>query len=185
MSTLSEQLEQATRPFPPSAGGLLVKVANLRSADYPGRDAHGVLPVIVTGHEAMSEHGWKRWVRETGMAHYGSGYVERVLLHGVDLKEMGPTMPFGRAMRLCTERKWKSEARRWTELDSAAGLLDLVEKWPSLYNSIAEEMAEEQVTLREFMDRVYNMPTPREYGEGRYTTLGDIIGRGVMLLPDF
>lgn len=162
-----------------------MKVANLRNADYPGRDANGVLPVIVVGHSGMSESSWKRWVRNTGIAHYGSGYVDRILSNGIDLKEMGPTMPFGRAMRLCTERKWRSEARRWTELDAASGVLTLVEKWPSLYNLIAEEMAEEQMTLREFVERVNNMPTPREYGVGRYTTLGDLIGRNVVLTPDY
>lgn len=160
--------------------GLIVKVASLRHDAYPGRDAAGVLPVFVVGHEAMDEAAWGDWVREHGIAHYGAGYTERVIRDGIELKEMLPTAGFGRHMR-------KGEPRlSGYMLNSAANLITAVEKWPGLYNLIATEMAEQEMTLREFLDRARNLPSPWEMGAGADTTLGDLIGPpGHMVLPDF
>lgn len=177
--------------YPQDDAGLIVKLARLRHDSYAGRDAHGVLPLIVVGHESMTEAAWKGWIRKVGYAHYGSGYVDRVLVHGVELKEMEPTRPFGRSIRVCTENTWKSRAARWKYLDAVSAVVNAVEKWPSLYNTIAEHMVEEAMTLREFVGRVGELPSPIGMPdvEGMYSTLGDIIdgpiGGRPMVLPDY
>jgi len=162
------------------ADGLIVKVARLRHDAYPGRDAQGVLPVFVVGHEAMDETAWNDWVREHGIAHYGAGYTERVIRDGIELKEMLPTSGFGRHMRRGAQRN------SGYVLNNAANLITAVEKWPGLYNLIATEMGEEEMTLREFLDKVRNLPSPWELGAGAYTTLGDLVGPPQhMVLPDY
>jgi hypothetical protein len=151
------------------AGGLIVKVAKLRNDLYPGRDAQGVLPIFVVGHEAMSETEWSDWVRKHGIPQYGAGYTERVIRDGIDLKEMLPTSGFGRHMRAGIRRQGLDV------LERAAALISAVEKWPSLYNSIVEELGEQQMTLGALLDRIYNMPSPWDTGVGTYGTLGDVI----------
>ncbi len=189
--SLAEMLEQAmgmasveapTESSPPGDRGFLVKCVRLGNESYPGRPAHGILPVFVVGHESMSESAWKEWVRRVGYEAYGPGYTERCLKEGIDLKQMVPTAPFGRSMRL-KEGSRSTIGRRY--LDQAAYLMNVVDKWPSLYNTIAQDMGEEVMVLGAFMDRVSRLPSPHEVGEGQHSTLGDLIGRGMMLLPDF
>ena len=160
--------------------GLIVKVARLRHEAYPGRDARGVVPVFVVGHEAMDEADWRDWVREHGIAHYGAGYTERVIRDGIDLKEMCPTSGFGRHMRLGRSQN----AYAYYPLRQAESLITAAEKWPGLYNLIADEMGEQEMTLREFLDKVRNLPAPWELGAGAETTLGDLVGPPLhMVLP--
>jgi hypothetical protein len=163
------------------AGGLLVKVTRLSHSSYPGRDARGVLPVLVTGHEAMDEAAWRNWVREHGIAHYGAGYTERVLRDGIELKEMFPTSGFGRHMR-----QGRNRNDGLYMLSRAESLITAVEKWPGLYNLIATEMGDQEMTLSVFLERISNLPAPWELGAGADTTLGDLTGPPLhMVLPDF
>lgn len=176
---------------PADDAGLVVKLARLRNDAYPGRGAHGVLPLLFVGHSSMTEAAWKGWVRRIGIGHYGAGYVDRVLVHGVELKEMEPTCPFGRQIRMCTEQTWKSRSSRWKYLDVASAIMSAVEKWPSLYNTIAEHMAEQEFTLKEFVNNIRELPSPigRPDIEGMNSTLGNIIngpiGGRPMVLPDY
>lgn len=181
--TLSEQLDTAMSIVPPDDRGLIVRVVRLNNAARPGQEAQGVLPVFVVGHEATDAKSWARWIRENAVAHYGPAMAEKFLANGIDLKEMDPTRAFGRSLR--STSSWKSEANQHYVIDNALYLLTLVEKWPSLYNLIATEMAEEDMTLGEFVDRLFQLPSPREVGEGRYSTLGDLIGRNVVLTPNY
>jgi hypothetical protein len=184
--SLSEQLGLAMAGAGPAridpaaqADGLIVKVARLRHDTYPGRDAQGVLPVFVVGHEAMDETSWSDWVREHGIAHYGAGFTEKVIRDGIELKEMLPTAGFGRHMR-------KGTRIRRSTLEQASNLITAVEKWPQLYNTIATELGEDEMTLRGFLDKIHNLPSPWDVGRGTYTTLGDIIGPpGHMVLGNF
>lgn len=180
---LSEQLDSALSFSPPDDEGLIVRVVRLDNASRPGQEAQGVLPVLVMGHEGLDQGSWRRWIRENAVAAYGSAGAERMVQSGLDFKEMDPTRAFGRALR--ATRGWKSEARNHYYVDQGLRLLALVEKWPSLYNLIADEMSEQDMTLREFIDRVWQLPSPREMGEGRFSTLGDLIGRNVVLTPNF
>lgn len=183
---LSEQLGAAiaTPPLPAEGAvdplmrsdGLIVKVARLRHDAYPGRDARGVLPVFVVGHEGMDEADWRDWVREHGIAHYGAGYTERVIRDGIDLKEMCPTSGFGRHMRAGINGQGASSGYGAYPLRQAESLITAAEKWPGIYNLIADEMAEQEMTLREFLDKVRNLPAPWELGAGAETTLGDLVG---------
>jgi hypothetical protein len=192
---LSKQLlEAAGLSYSPGGmddAGLIVKLARLSNDVYPGRDAFGVLPLMVIGHESMSDMQWRDWVRQMGAAHYGSGYVERVLVNGIDIKAMEPTGPFGRQIRMCTISRWKSRASRWTYLDAVSSVISVVEKWPSLYNTIAEHLAEQEFTLREFIGHINELPAPAGMPdvEGMTSTLGDIIdgpiGTKPMVLPDY
>lgn len=187
---LSEQLSTAMAPSRPIGdGGFIVRLLRLSHANYPGRDAHGVLPLVVTGHQSMSESVWAKWVRETAIPYYGPARAERFVAEGIELKEMLPTMPFGRVMRQHAEGTRDRYARSYDSghhtLNHAGRILNIVEKWPSLYNTMAEQMAEESMLLDEFVRRVYVMPSPREIGTGTLSTLGDLIGRGMMLLPDY
>lgn len=183
--TLAEDLASAVNPTPPECMGLLVKLLDLRHENYPGRDARGILPIVVTGHEGMSERDWSKWVRENAVINYGPAQAERFVETGVDLKEMLPTAPFGRAMRLSRTEGWRSTAVDFRYLDQAGLLISMVEQWPSLYNLIAENMAEEQMTLRELVDRIRALPSPWEVGKGRMITLGDLIGRTAVLTPNW
>lgn len=167
---------------PPSDGGLLVKLVRHRHGSTPGREAHGILPVLVVGHEGMSEDAWRMWVRKTGTSAYGTAYAERCAREGVDLKEMTPTAAFGRSMRLI-ESPRSTFGRRY--LDQATYVLNVVEKWPSLYNVIAGTMGGHTMSLRKFVEQISRLPPPHEVGEGQHSTLGDLIGRGMMLLPDY
>lgn len=185
---LSEQLQMAVHPVPPDQEGLLVKLMRLENSAYPGREANGVLPLVVVGHEALRDVDWRRWVREHATAAYGPAQAERFATGGVDIKEMLPTAGFGRAMAEAERRVSSSTGRRSVGhrrggLDSAQGIVVMVEKWPSLYNQVAGELAEEEMTLREFIDRVWAMPSPTEIGGRQYTTLGDLLGRSIHVLP--
>lgn len=192
LSDIADQLEEggigdpvpasSEPPKPPGDHGLLVQIVKLRNANYSGREAHGILPVFVVGHQNMSEDAWSGWVRAIGTGAYGPAYAERCVKEGIDLKEMTPTAPFGRAMRL-TEGPRSPMGRRY--LDQAAYILNVVEKWPNLYNLIAHEMGGMRMSLAEFVNRVSSLPSPHEVGEGQHSTLGDLIGRGMMLLPDY
>ncbi len=127
-------------------------------------------------------------VRKTAIPHYGPARAERFVDEGIELKEMLPTMPFGRVMRQRDEGRLPAYTRGYdghSVLNRAGAILNIVEKWPHIYNLIATEMAEENLTLEEFVTRVYHMPSPREIGTGTLSTLGDLIGRGMMSLPDY
>lgn len=182
MARLSEQLGSAIRPGPPDCEGLIVKVARLHNEDYPGRDAHGVLPVMVVGHQDMSEAEWAGWVKTNATAPYGVAFAARLATEGVDLKEMLPTAAIGRQMRM---PGGGSNYNHYRYIDRAGYVLKLVEQWPSLYNLIAEEMGEERMTLIEFVRRIQELPSPVEDGDGRMVTLGDLIARHVTVTPDF
>lgn len=181
---LSSALTESELP-PVTDSGLRVKVVRLRHDTHPGYDMPGGLPLVVVGHASMEESVWRRWVRENGIPHYGAAYTEKMLANGISIREMAPTAAFGRQMR--DYRKGvRRHGQTFSYLDRAAELLTMAEKWPSLYNTIAEEMAGEEMTLEEFVDRVMNLPSPLELGRGAYTTLGDIIPpSGGMLLPDY
>jgi hypothetical protein len=145
-------------------------------------DVQGVLPVLVVGHQDLSEHEWASWVKMQAMAPYGIAYASRLAEEGVDLKDMMPTTALGRHMR---KPGGGSNYSRFEYLDRAGYILTLVEKWPSLYNLISEEMKEQRMTLVEFVRRVQELPSPQEVGQGRYSTLGDLISRLVTVTPDF
>jgi hypothetical protein len=185
VARLSEQLGTAIRPGPPDCRGLIVKLARLRNESYPGRDAHGVLPMLVVGHEMLSEAEWARWVKEKASAPYGLAYAAKLAKQGIDLKDMLPTAPIGREMRVRQEDRSVSESGRYHYLNMAGAILTMVERWPSLYNLIAEELSEQEMTLSEFVERVRTMPSPWEIGEGRYYTLGDLIGRLIVVTPSW
>jgi hypothetical protein len=179
---LSERLGMAIRPGPPDCEGLIVKVARLHNEDYPGRGAHGVLPVMVVGHQDMTDAEWAGWVKANAAAPYGVAYAARLAMEGVDLKEMLPTAAIGRQMR---KPGGGANYSHYQYISKAGYVLKLVEQWPSLYNLIAEEMGEERMTLVEFVRRIQELPSPQEVGDGRMATLGDLIGRLVTATPDF
>lgn len=180
---LSEQLDSALSFAPPDDAGLIVRVLRLRNDRYPGQEMTGILPVRVVGHEGLDQRSWQRWIRENAVSAYGSSAAERMISDGVDLREMDPTRAFGRSLR--SKGTWKSEASQHWTLNHALHMLTLVEKWPSLYNLISTEMAEEDMTLQEFVGRLFQLPTPREVGEGRFSTLGDLVSRNVALTPNY
>ena len=182
MGRLSEQLSLAVNPNPPNCEDLIVKIARLHNEDYPGRDAHGVLPVMVVGHQSMTESEWSAWVKRNAAIPYGIAYAARLATEGVDLKDMLPTASIGRQMR---DPGGGDNYSHYHDLTHAGYILKLVEQWPSLYNLIAQEMGEERMTLSEFVRRVQELPSPREIGDGRMVTLGDLIGRNVTVTPDF
>ena len=183
MTSLSEQLESAMSYAPPDHAGLIVRVVRLDNEHKAAREAQGVLPVFVVGHEGMDSASWRRWVRENAVAAYGPAMAERFVREGIDFKDFDPTRPFGRALR--NSSRWRGESLNLWCVDQALYLLTLVEKWPSLYNLIATEMAEEDMTLEAFTDRVRQLPTPFEVGEGRFSTLGDLVSRNVVLTPNY
>jgi len=183
MTRLSEQLDSALSFAPPDDGGLILRLVKLDNASMPATEAMGVLPLFVVGHNGLDPASWRRWIRENAAAGYGVAGAEKFVQTGISLREMDPTRVFGRALR--STRTWRSEARSHTQLDQALSILNMVEKWPSLYNLIATEMSEEEFTLSEFINRAYQLPTPREAGEGRYSTLGDYIGRLITKTPSF
>ena len=80
----------------------------------------------------------------------------------------------GRAIR---EGKDRFEGMGYDYILQAVNVVHLVEKWPPLYNVIATEMAEEEMSLGDFVRRIKSLPSPHEVGEGSNSTLGDIIGR--------
>lgn len=182
---LSEQLADAVRSEILRSGDFRVKLLRLTHESYPGKVVHGVLPLVVIGHEALTDVEWGEWLRENATAAYGTAYAQKLVETGVDLKSMLPTAPLGRLLRISKEAKWRSLASRYRVVNEAGAILSMVEQWPSLYNLMAEEMAEEEMTLDTFVQRVRNMPTPWEVGQGRYQTLGDLIGRGVVLTPNW
>lgn len=182
---LDEQLAMATRPEPMNDSGLLVKLLRLEHSRYPGREADGTLPVVVIGHESLSDRDWRRWVRENAVAAYGPAHAEKMVQSGVDLKEMLPTAPFGRALALSEQRTRMAMARtdRWghrgefRHLGRMQGLLVVVEKWPSLYNEIVDALSEQVMTLQEFVASMEALPSPKEMRGRQYVTLGDLVGR--------
>lgn len=180
---LSEQLDSALSFAPPDDGGLIVRVVRLNNASAPGQEMTGIVPVKVVGHEGLDTRSWQRWIRENAVSAYGPAGADKIVRDGLDLRELEPTRAIGRNLR--SKGSWRSEARNHWTLNNALYVLSLVEKWPSLYNLIATEMAEESMTLREFVDRMYQLPSPVNHGEGRYSTLGDLIGRNVVLTPSF
>lgn len=186
MGGISEQLGMALADLPQPTidpaiqpNGLLIKVARLRNDLYPGRGAQGVLPILVTGHEAMNETEWSEWVRKHGIPHYGAGYTERVIRDGIELKEMLPTAGFGRHMR--GRRRVPHDF-----LELAGSVISAVEQWPDLYNQIVTEMGEQEMTLAAFLQRVHAMPVPWDTGVASHGTLGDIVAPGIDLItPNF
>lgn len=189
MSGLAETLvgamaEDVSAPL--EGGGFIVKLLKLRHANYPGREANGTLPLVVVGHDAMNEVAWRRWVREHGVAHYGAAITEKMLATGVDFREMKATAGIGRQLN-----QSQSAARRLHYLRRAETVLTAVEKWPSIYNVVVDEMSEQEMTLRQFVERIMNMPSPKELAAGAYTTLGDLLlpansaSRDGMVLPDY
>ena len=182
MSKLSEQLGMAiagpmVAPGAPAPiidpamqpQGFLVKIVRLRNESYPGRGAQGVLPIFVVGHESMSEMEWSNWVRMHGLPHYGAGYTERVIRDGIDLKEMLPTSGFGRYMRA-------GRRQRVDYLGQVGALISAVEQWPDLYNQLATEMGEHEMTLGAFIDIARTLPTSWDVGLGKnVSTLGDLL----------
>jgi hypothetical protein len=181
MARLSEQLIAAVRPNPPDPNGFIVKLVRLTHEDFPGRDAQAILPVFVVGHEEMAQRDWVRWLKEHATECYGSAYAAKLAETGVDVRDLMATAPLGRVLRT------KAEGTQWNlmPLERAAAILTMVERWPSLYNLMAEEMADEEMTLRTFTDKVYAMPAPWEIGRGRYYTLGDLISRLVVVTPAY
>jgi hypothetical protein len=180
---LSEQLESAMSFVPPDDGGLIVLITKLDNSTNPGQEMMGIFPIKVVGHEGLDARSWERWIRENAVSAYGVGAADRMAREGIDLRELDPSRAIGRNLRSAGAQK--SGAMRYWTLNSALHMLSLVEKWPSLYNLIATEMAEESMTLRQFVDRMYQLPSPLNSGEGRYSTLGDLIGRNVVLTPSF
>jgi hypothetical protein len=177
---LSEQLADVLKPSPYDSGLFIVKLLNLTNENYPGRDACGVLPLVVVGYEGMSRSNWSRWVKEQATSAYGTSYANKLAETGIDLKEMTSTSSIGRYMR-----KSGFSYPTWDILDNANSILSMVEKWPSLYNTIAEEISEEPMTLSEFINRVRRLPTPYNINKGKYSTLGDLLGATMVPTPDF
>lgn len=174
MTTISEELGLAIRPFPPGAEGLLVKVVRLTAENYPGRDAAGILPVFVVGHEEMTPSDWRSWVRRVGTVAYGPGYTERVVDEGVDLRDLNPTAGFGREMRV----EFGGD-KKWRPLSNVVAIIEAVTRWPHIANAIVENFANgDPVTLREFLHFVNEQPSPVEAGGNRGLTLGDLLFRG-------
>jgi hypothetical protein len=194
MSKLSEQLGMAmagpmVAPGMPAPvidpamqpSGFLVKVVKLRNESYPGRGAQGVLPIFVVGHEAMNEMEWSDWVRMHGLPSYGAGYTERIIRDGIDLKEMLPTAGFGRQMRA-------GRRQRGDHLAQVGALISAVEQWPDLYNQIAAEMGEQEMTLGAFIDMARTLPMQWDVGIGKNAaTLGDLLNPSLTLAdgPNF
>jgi len=182
---LSEQLSDALKTRELSTGGFICKLLKLTHEEYPGKAVHGTLPLVIIGHEDMENNEWGEWLRENATAAYGIAYAQKLVETGVDLKSMLPTAPLGRLLRVAVDGKWQSLARHYKDLNEAGAVLALVEKWPSLYNLMAQEMANVEMTLVEFVSRVKEMPAPWEVGQGRDLTLGDLIGRSVVLTPNW
>ena len=185
---LDEQLAMATVPEPIDDHGLLVKLLRLDNSRYPGREISGTLPVVVVGHEALSESEWRRWVRDNAVAAYGAAQAEKMVKSGVDIKEMLPTAPFGRALELSEQRRRMAAGRvgdddshqfKMDHLSRMQGILVVVEKWPSLYNEVVDALSEQVMTLREFMLAAQALPSPKEMRGRQYVTLGDLVGRPI------
>lgn len=192
MRRLSEELIAAvssSNVVPSGVGGFLVKFRNLTHEEYPGRDAHAVLPVAVVGHQDMSEAAWRSWIAENATGAYGAAYAAQLASYGVDLKDMMPTGRLGRRLRLVKRTlsggATVTEYRELREINMAGSILEMVEKWPSLYNLIAEELRGKTLPLGDFVEHVRNLPCPFEIGRGRYYTLGDLIGRGMTRTPSY
>jgi hypothetical protein len=173
---LSEQLSTLIDPGPPDDADLIVRVLQMDSESHPGRESGGTVPIVVIGHAAMTEDDWRRWVRWIGSEAYGPGFTERVLINGIDIREMEPTRPFGRRIRVSMTEVWRSTAIQYTFLDAVSSMLRTLDVQPQFYNLVAR-MAGEDMTLREFADRLFRLPLPTESpgNDGRSYTLGDFI----------
>lgn len=180
---LSEELGTAISFAPPDDAGLILRIVKMDNPMRQAQEVQGVLPIVVVGHQGVQTADWRRWIRENAVAAYGTAMTEKFISQGIDFKDFDPTRPFGRAIRVT--QGWQSKVSSHVFLDKAMQILSMVEKWPSLYNLIATEMAEQDMTLSGFVSRMYQLPSPKEVGEGRYSTLGDIIGRNVVLTPSF
>lgn len=187
MTGLAGQLTSAlqeSEAVPVTDSGLIVKIMRHRHAAYPGFDVAGTIPMVVVGHQSMEGKVWRRWVRDNGIPHYGAAFTEKMIEHGIAVREMMPTAAFGRQMRDYTKNV-RATNNTFSVLDRAEWVLTAAEKWPSIYNKISE-WAEEEMTLEEFVDRVMQLPPPFELGRGAYTTLGDLVPpMGGMVLPDY
>jgi len=177
---LSEELSKAISRLIP-VEGFMIRVLDLKNARYPGSEAQGILPIVVTGHVNMSEGDWTDWVRGVSIPVYGSGYTERMLSVGIDIREMTAARAMGRAMRE-TMVGQRVEFDRMTE--GLRALISAVEKWPSLAHAVALGMIEEDMTLGEWVRRVSELPLPSELGMGP-GTLGDMIAKTATLTPNF
>lgn len=173
-----------SEPNPVTDEGLIVKLLRHRHDAYPGRSASGILPLVVIGHRSMESSVWRRWVRENGIPHYGAAITEKMIEGGIDLREMNPTAALGRKLR-DYRNGLTSSLYNFSFLDRAAEILDAVEKWPSLYNLIAAEMSEQEMTLDQFVGRIMRMPPPKELAAGAYTTLGDLLLPPGSVTPNF
>jgi hypothetical protein len=182
MRRLSEQLIDSLLLTPPNSDGLVVKLVKLDNQNYPGRDAQGILPILVTGHEAMSERNWRKWILNSATGCYGVAYAQKLANQGVDLKEFLPTTVIGQ--KLAEKRNAPRVQDQY--LKYATSLISMSEKWPSLYNLLAKEFVEESMTLREMVNRIKLLPTPFDWGQGKvYSTLGDLIGDFGVITPDY
>lgn len=177
-SSYAEAMESALSPVAPypSAQGLIVKLVRLRNDTHPGMEGGGALPLRVIGHSSLDESGWRKWLMGHAMAHYGAGYTERMLRDGVDLREMWDTAPLGRQIR---------DRGSMEILSRAQNVVTAIEKWPSLYNLVAEELSGKEMSLGDWISRFTSLPCPFELGRGAYTTLGDLITGQGPVLPDF
>lgn len=186
MPTLSEELRFSVDPGPPDPKGLLVKVPKFTAENY-SREAMGIVPIFVTGHEAMSDAAWRSWVRRTGAQSYGPAYTERVLDSGIDLRDMGPTAGFGREMRRNYQDRFPGaeSGRRWNWLSNVIAGIESMVQWPSVATKLATEFVEVpagEMTLAEFVDRLVAIEAPVEIGGRRNMTLGDLLFKGPMTL---
>lgn len=192
MPRLSEELFSAVssvNSVPSGYGGFIVKFCNLTHEEFPGRDAHATLPLLVTGHEELSAAAWRSWILENAVGAYGASYAAQLASYGVDLKDMMPTGQVGRRVRLVAKAlpsgQTVTEYRDFREINMAGAIIEMVEKWPSLYNMLAKELRGTEMPLRDLVEHIRNLPCPFEIGRGRYLTLGDLIGRGMTQTPSY
>lgn len=182
MKRLSEQIMDSLLLSPPNSEGLVVKLVKLDNANYPGRDAQGILPIFVTGHKSMSERNWRNWVVEQATVCYGASYAQKLAQQGLSLKELLPVSGVGRKMA----EKVSEPGLQNQYLRYANALISMSEKWPSLYNVLAQEFVEEEMTLIEMIDRIKKLPTPIDWGQGQvYSTLGDLMANYMVVTPDY
>jgi hypothetical protein len=148
-----------------------------------GRDAAGGLPVRVVGHEKMGKAAYEAWALETLTKAYGAGYAARTVGTGIDLKEFGPAGMIGRQWQRFESAE---DANAPVLVRHLVVALEMIEKYPQLYNVVALEMrGKEPVTVEQFIEQLMKLPNPMETGAGRFATLGDLIAKNVSMLPGF
>jgi hypothetical protein len=159
------------------------KVQLIAQEDEQDRETAGGLPVRIVGHAKMSQKKFGEWALEMLGSAYGEAYARRTAESGIDVKEMGPAGMIG--------RKWQRFASHEEAMATGAvrGLvvtLEMMEKYPALYNLLVREMrGKEPVTVKEFMEKVFVLPNPLETGAGKFATLGDLIAKNVNMLPAY